>query len=370
MAWLAVLPPANTTFVPSSAPVLSPDGRRLAFTASSSGRTLLWVRPLDSPQAQPLVGTEGASFPFWSPDSRFLGFFAGGKLKKIDASGGPAQTLTDASFGLGGTWNRSDVIVFAPTFSSGLRSVPAAGGTASPVTTLDRSRGELSHLWPYFLADGRHFLYFSFPTGVYVGSLDSKETKQILSDQSKTVYAPPGYLLFVRQDTLMAQPFSAERLETSGDAFPIAQEVGWDLVWPGSYAFSISEGGLLSYRGFIQGSGQLAWFDRTGKPLGLVAPPGVYRNPRLSPDGTRLAVEKRDDNGITDIWLVDLQRGVPTRFTFDPGADDYPHWSPDGSRIVFRAFRKGAFVIHQKLSSGGGNEELLLHTSADTNPTD
>jgi len=376
MAWLSILPPENTTFTPGSAPVLSPDGRRLAYVASSGGKLQLWVRSLDSPQAQPLVGTEYASFPFWSPDSRFLGFFADGKLKKIDVSGGPGQTLTDAPIGLGGAWSGTDVIVFSGSAAGGLRSVPAAGGTSSTLTTLEPSRGETSHRWPSFLPDGRHFLYFSLPTGVNIGSLDSKETKLILNDQSKAIYAAPsgaatqGHLLFVRQGALMAQPFNTERLEASGDAFPMAQDVGWDLAWTGSYAFSISEGGLLSYRSLTQGGGQLAWFDRAGKPLGSVAPPGQYRNPRLSPDGTQLAVERNDENSNSDIWLVDLRRGIPTRFTFDPGPDVYPHWSPDGSRIVFRSFRQGAYDIYQKPSSGAGNEESLLKSSATLGPTD
>jgi hypothetical protein len=225
----------------------------LAYVATTpEGKELLWVRPLDSLQPQPLAGTEGAAFPFWSPDSRFIGFFAGGKLKKIDASGGPPLTLCDAATGRGGTWNREGVILFTPTVGSPVHRVSTAGGAATPVTSLDASKSEVSHRWPYFLPDGRHFLYVagsSFtpkesPTNsVLVGSLDSKESKLLFHTHANAIYTSE-HLLFLRLNTLMAQPFDAKRMELIGEAFPVADPVQEDEGRMHG-VFSASENGVL-----------------------------------------------------------------------------------------------------------------------------
>jgi len=381
----SILPPEKATFEGvggSGGPVaVSPDGRRLAFRArDASGKSFLWVRPLDGAAAQPLAGTEGPSFPFWSPDSRSIGFFADGKLKKIAASGGPAQTLCEASEGRGGTWNRDDLIVFSPTPGSPLYRVSASGGAATAVTQLDRSRRESTHRWPYFLPDGRHFLYFvrnalpggpSEQNGLYVGSLDSKDQKLLLHADSNAIYAPPEYLLFWREQSLMAQPFDAKHLKLIGDAFPVAEQVQYTGGL--NYGvFSVSENGILAYQaGGGEDRAQLLWFDANGKQIGSIISPGFHGAVRLSPDGQRLAEFVADTQGANiDIWVHELARGVRTRFTFDPSLDWYPVWSPDGSRIAFASNRKGQFNLYLKDSAGAGTEELLFESEAEKRPTD
>ncbi|MBA2525783.1 MAG: serine/threonine-protein kinase [Pyrinomonadaceae bacterium] len=374
----SILPPDNadlTGAMPSLA--LSPDGRRLAFFAASEGKNVLWVRSLDSLSAQALPGTEGvtAVSVFWSPDSRFIGFFAGGKLKKIDASGGPPQTLCDAGINRGGTWNRDGVIVFATGTSGPLYRVSASGGDPVPVTTLDQSRFETSHRWPYFLPDGRHFLYFvrsnkAESGGIYIGSLDSKETRHLLPTALNAVYAPPGFLLFLRNETLMAQRFDADKLELTGEPSPVADHVAYNLGL-GRATFAVSENGVLAFR---NGGGQTnlpLWFDRGGKQIGSLGEAGTYFTLWLSPDERRAAADRMDkQTGTTDIWLFDVLSGIPSRFTTDPASDSNPLWSPDGSRIVFTSGREGVSNLYQKIASGLGNEEVLLKSSETKEPDD
>jgi len=361
---------------------LSPDGRRLAFVAKdASGNNLLWIRPLDSLAAQPLPGTENSSFPFWSPDSRFIGFFADGKLKRIDASGGPPQELCDAPVGRGGTWNQDGVILFAPLGSDSLYRVSAGGGVATPATRLDPARGEDGHRWPFFLPDGRHFLYAvtSFGSGgqkekigIYAGSLDSKEETLLLRANSSVAYAPPGYLLFFRDGSLLAQPFDAAGLRIRGDPTPVAEQIQY---FPQTYQvlFSVSENGLLLYQPRSASAGsRLVWFDRSGKEIGSLGALGNQANPRISPDGKRVALDITDSKtGNTDIWIYESSRGTATRFTFDPSEETNPIWAPDASRIVL-ASNLGARVqdLYQKDSSGAGSQEVLLKSDAGKLPTD
>lgn len=369
-----IYPPEKAYYGGSFA--VSPDGRRLVSRVNYEGKVLLWVRALDSLTAQPLAGTEDSSFPFWSPDSRFIGFFSKGKLRKIEVTGGPAQTLCDAPDPRGGTWNADGVIVFAPKGADVLYRVPAGGGTPVPLTTLDTSRKEISHYHPRFLPDGRHFLYLaSSPqresAGIYVSSLDKHEPKRLVSTDASAEYAPPGYLFFLRERTLMAQGFDADKLALRGEPFSVAEQV--DRLGGGARfaLFSVSQTGVLTYRTGFSDSSQLTWFDREGKPLETVGPTGGYNSPWLSPDEKRVAFGRQEpEGGGFDIWLLEIARGNLNRFTFDPAIDQSPIWSPDGSRIVFSSDREGVLNLYQKAASGAGNDEALLKSDYPKNPND
>jgi Tol biopolymer transport system component/predicted Ser/Thr protein kinase len=362
---LSVLPPEKATFSTTGVPAVSPDGRRLAFAATVDGKTSLWVRDLDSLTARPLAGTEGTGLPFWSPDSRFIAFFAGGKLKKIDVSGGPALTLCEAGNARGGSWSNTDVIVFTPNLASGLFRVPVTGGNATPVTAPDQALGETSHRWPWFLPDGRHFLYTARnddpeKTTVYVADLDSKNRRRVLAANSNAVYSPPGYLLFVRERTLMAQPFDAVKAQTTGDPFPIAEQVDYlDVSIAGRFA--VSQNGVLAYTsGVVRSVQRLTWFDRFGKVAGTVGEPGDLNWPAISPDGNTVVVARRDpQTGVINLWLHDPARGTASRFTFNSGEDRVPVWSPDGSHIAFSSIRDGFLKLYQKATSGVAQDEAL-----------
>lgn len=356
---------------------VSPDGRRVALRGISEGKAILWVRPLDSLESQPLAGTDEATYPFWSSDSRFIGFFANGKLKKVEATGGPVQTLCDAPAGRGGSWNADGLIIFSPGDGQPLFKVSAAGGAPVPLTTREQSRGELSHFHPHFLPDGRHFLYLVISnqlehTGIRVGSLDSPESRFLVKTTVNASYAPPGYLLYVQERTLMAQSFDADRLETTGEPISIAGEPtpiveGIDRLGAGSRfaLFSVSQTGVLVYRSGSSDSSQLIWFDRKGEQLGTVGLVGAsYSVPWLSPDERRAAVSgSAPDSGSGDIWLIELARGTLTRFTFDPAPDLTPVWSPDGNTIIFTSERDGNGNIYQKPASGAIAEEVLIKSA-------
>ena len=362
--------PDKVTLDAFDVPVLSPNGRYLVFSGTeSAGESHLWLHSLDSLSTQPLPNTEDAFFPFWSPDSRFVGFFGGGKLKKIDMLGGAPETLCDAGELVGGgTWSQEGVILFVPR-GGRLHRVSAAGGEAKPALELDKTRKETGHLWPHFLPDGRHFLYLSSSTdagksAIYVASLDSKETQPLISVESNVSYTPPGFLIYGRQETLMAQPFDAGRLRITGDPFPVAERV-LRMPVPGSL-FSISQNGVLAYRSAGSNNVQLAWYSREGKRLATVGEPADYSNPAISPDQKRVAVCIRDPQTKTrDIWVIDLQRGGTSRLTFDPGDDKNPTWSPDSARIAFSSDRKGHLDIYVKPASGAGEEQMLLQSSED-----
>ena len=362
-----LLPPEKATFVHT---VISPDGTQLAFVArAEGGKEMLWVRRLEALAAQPLPGTEGANFAFWSPDSRSIGFFANGKLKKVEAAGGPPQTVCDAPEGRGGTWASDGTILFAPHPGTVIHRVPAAGGVATPVTKFDQSRTDATHRWPYFLPDGQHFIYAvrggaetTEESALNVESLDGKVKKLLVHAWSKPAYAS-GYLLFVREGTLMAQRFDTSRLEMTGDAFPLAEQVQIN-VGNGYASFSVSDNGVLAYRaGAPEAGSKLIFFDRAGKELSVLGDQAIYWTPRVSPDGRRVAVEVSDPRiGLIDIWIYDVERGLRTRFTFDAAPEFYPVWSPDGSRVVFNSNRKGVFNLFIKDSSGAGTEELLYES--------
>jgi serine/threonine protein kinase len=371
--------PENASFLPRSHFAVSPDGQRIVFVCRPpGGKQLLWIRPLGALNAQPLAGTEDATFPFWSADSRFIGFFAQSKLKKVDASGGPPQTLCDAPNGRGGTWNRDGVIVFAPDNFRPLYSVSAGGGAPVAITKLDDSKLQATHRWPWFLPDGRHFLYRSGTNsaasqkennGIYLGSLESTEQRLILRVDTTPAYAS-GYLLFVRENTLMAQPFDEKTFQLAGDAVPIAEQVQVDYSLSRA-AFSASQNGVLvSQSGTALADRQLLWYERDGKQTGSVGAPALYAQIHFSPDGKRLATGIFDiQAGSPDIWIYELSREVPLRFTFDPDFDAQPIWSPDGSQVVWASNRKGRYDLYQKVSSGAGNDQLLLESEENKTPT-
>jgi Tol biopolymer transport system component len=350
---------------------VSPDGHRVAFAAvGADGKSLLWVRSLDSLTAQALAGTDYASSPFWSPDSRFLGFFAGGKLKKIDVSGGPPITLCDAPNGRGGTWNRDGMIVFAPTSYAALQKVSAAGGVPTAATVLGED--ERTHVWPFFLPDGRHFLYRVVSVGsmagpTYLASLDSAERKLLLTADSTNVVYSQGHLLFLRETTLMAQPFDARQFVLTGDPFPIAEQIQVQNAVPYGL-FSASENGVLAYQTGTAATGSaLVWFDRTGKQIGVLGDSAGYRDVELSPDGKRASVTILD-RGLEDVWLYDVARGLRIRLTFGQADQRVSTWSSDGSWLVFDSNRKGHYDLYQRASSGAGAEEMLLEDNLNKVP--
>jgi Tol biopolymer transport system component len=356
---------------------LSPDGHYLVIDANGEKGRQLWVRALDSLQAQPLAGTEDATFPFWSPDSRYIGFFAQDKLKRIAVNGGPVQTLCDAPQGRGGTWNQEGVILFAPAPSGGLNRVPALGGEPAPVT---KSEGLSSHRFPVFLPDGRRFLYLVTQSGssdgIHLGSLDSKEDRPLMADRSKPMYLAPaagsrhGHLLFVRENTLMAQPVDPKSMQTAGDLFPVAEQVSTNVS---NYArYSISENGVLVYQtGASLWDRQHIWFDRGGKELAAIGKPVQSIDFALSPDAKRVLIVHGDISArSTDLWMHDLEHGTESRFTFHASRNRWPVWSPDGGRVIFASDRKGHFDLCQKASNGAGDDEILFQSGTTKYPYD
>ncbi len=348
--------------------VLSPDGRRVAFLATSpDGRLRLWIRSLDSLVTQPLNGTEGASYPFWSADGDQLGFFADRKLKTISIATGAVATLADVTYGVGGAWNLDGTIVFAPALGGGLWSVPAAGGRPPrPASALIADRGETSHRWPGFLPDGRRFLYTvgqSKPGRwtIKVGSLDSDLADEVIEGDSNALYAN-GALIFARSGTLMAQPVD-ESLRASGNPVQLAENVLHDVAL-GRAVFSASQTGSLIYQiGAVASGSRLLWLDRSGKEVGVVEDTCFCIWPRLSPDERRVAVALTDTRtGSYDIWTYELADGSRSQLTFEEAVEANPEWVPDGSRMVFTSTRRGVRDIHWMDARGSGPQEPLLET--------
>ena len=379
-----ILPPDKNTF--DNFLAISPDGRKVAFQAyGETGIPRLWVRSLDTLEAKELTDVADAAFLFWSPDSRYIAFQSNGKLKKVEASGGPPQNLCDSPGGqiVGGAWSPEGVILIGgPT---GLWKVQEAGGSVSRVSSPDSSQQELGHVAETFLPDGRHFLYLrasSTPdhSGTYVGSLDDAPGKQplkrLLTAQSTVAYAPSsnagasasGYILFLRDSSLMAQPFDTTKLEFAGDAVPVADPVGKNSNGVVGY-FSVSRTGALIYRSGNQSQNQISWTDRQGKVLSTVTEPGQYSEIAISPDAKSVAMTSGGP-GRTDISVLDLARSVNTRLTFDPAADNAAVWSPDGKQIVFRSDRDGPGNLYIKASSGAVNEEVLYKSPEPKTPND
>ncbi len=363
---LSIVAPAKGRFtgVSGGPPAVSPDGKTVIFEAfGPDGKPGLWIRPLDSVTPQMLAGTEGGASPFWSPDSKSIGFFASGKLKKLDVAGGHTTTLADATIG-GGSWSSSDVIVFAATYAGALQQIPTAGGTAHPATHVPASPQPQRS--PWFLPDGRHFLYL-YGSGqgrfaMHVGSLDAAEADRELGEFADSTFVgySQGYLLYLRGSTLVARPFDAAHAVFTGDALPVAEQV---------LRFEASGNGVLVYQRGVNIQ-RLMWTDRAGKSLEVLEGAGDARQVELSPDGKTVAMTVRDaGSGNVDIWLFDTLRGVRTRLTFDPSTDAFPVWTPDGRSVIFRSNRKGQFDLYRRLADGSGTDEPVYADGLAKAPT-
>jgi eukaryotic-like serine/threonine-protein kinase len=344
-------------------PQISPDSESVVFSARSNGKRQLWLHSLETGSAQLLNGTDGGALPFWSPDSRSIAFFADGKLKRIDLMGGPSRplTLTDAPLARGGAWSPEGSIIFAPSSERAIFRVSQGGGIATELTRLGTER---SHRFPVFLPDGRHFLYTvqqgqgSNNVRIRIGSLDAtpeaQPTSDLLAANSNVIYNR-NHLLFIREETLMAQKFDDRLLSLSGDAAPIAESVGSSLSAAG--IFSASNDGALLYQHGTGETQQLVWFDRSGKRLGTVGAPATFTDVALSPSADRLATGQRGAN--LDLWTYDLARGLPTRFTFGPSSDQSPVWTRDGASLTFSSTVKGVANLYRQAADGSGSQELL-----------
>ncbi len=361
VARFEVRPPGGTRGI--SWPRVSPDGRTLAFLATdSAGGRRLWVRPLDGLDARPLEGVDGNARPFWSPDSRHLAFFTDGKLRKVPVAGGPSVHVCDAPGGADGTWGSRGWILFDVGPGDSIRGVPAAGGVPRAVTSVDREHGERGHLWPFFLPDGRRFLFVARSRGsadvIRIGALDSRESRAVGQTDSRAEYALPGHLFYVNGGTLMAQPFDARSARATGDPVSLGENISSTRG-----DFSVSNAGLLAFRSEdSRGQARLLWVARDGHVLGEAAPPGFYEDVALSPDETRVALSIVAGQPPTrDIWVRDLVRGVNSRLTFDPLDELAPAWSPDGGRLVYARFDANGMGMYVRAASGAGTEDSLPH---------
>ena len=361
---------------------VSPNGHTVAIAGHRESERIdvLWIYEPGSQEATNLARTEGASFPFWSPDGRSLGFFADGKLKKLNLDGGPVQTLCDASTGRGGTWNKDGVILFTPsgTLGVGLYRISASGGTPTQVTVPDKTLNEDSNRWPLFLPDGIHYLYSAINLSgrrdlysIYVGSLNSNEKRLVVKAKGNGAYAAPGYLLFYRDQTLFAQHFDTRKFELTGEPVPVLTEVQF-FPRISEAVFAASTAGLLvAQRNADSGASQLLWFDRKGQQIGVALNPGIYGNIMLAPNGRAVASDTTDlASQNTDIWTYDLETRSAKRLTFDPAIDSLPVWSPDGSRTVFASNRELKFDLYLKDTNGAQEEKVIPQDGPDRFPTD
>jgi Tol biopolymer transport system component len=359
---------------------IAPNGHSVALVAQwkTAGKNAIWMYDLGSQRTDVLPGTEGATYPFWSPDGRFLAFFADGKLKKLELSGGPVQTICDAPSGRGGTWNQDGVIIFTPVAAGGICRVSASGGTPERISNPDPTRGEESRRWPVFLPDGKHYLYLAANfsgrkgvDGIFVGSLDSDEKPFVVEATANAAYAEPGYVLFYRDNTLFAQRFDWKRVAVSGEATAILTDIQ-NVPQISRSVFAVSQNGLLvAQTGNQVALSQLIWFDRKGKELGVVGKPDVYGNVSVAPNGASAAVSKTDmGSQNTDIWTYDLQRDSFKRVTFDPAIDIGPVWSPDATQLVFSSSRQLSFDLYTKSSDGRQEDKIIVHDDVDKVPND
>jgi serine/threonine protein kinase/Tol biopolymer transport system component len=355
---------------------ISPHGNLIAIgTRDEVGKPQIYLRPLDSFEIRAIAGTEGGRNPFWSPDGRFIAFFTDDKLKKVEATGGPVQIICDAGGNFGASWGRDGTILFVSRIGTGVSRVPASGGVVTEATRLDASREEYAHLMPYFLPDGRNFLFRTYgkKSGIVAGSLDTGETKSLERPGNLAGYSLTGHLLFAQGGTLFAQAYDPKTAQLSGEPVPVAEGVGVDHAMTTVFA-SVSETGVLAYlttstaMGQLTRTSQISVFDRAGKLVSTLGEPSGHFHVNVSPDGTHLAFtrERVEQQGsFVDIWTMELARGVPMRLTFDPFAALDPVWSPDGTRIAYMSDREGLYHLYVRPAGGAGEPELLLKTDAD-----
>jgi eukaryotic-like serine/threonine-protein kinase len=372
---------APVPFAARSAAV-SPNGHTVAIVGhrESERNNVLWIYEPGAQEAISLANTEGASFPFWSPDGRSLGFFADGKLKKLSLSGGPVQTLCEAPTGRGGTWNQDGIILFTPsgTLGVGLSKISASGGTPTPVTIPDKNLSEDSNRWPEFLPDGIHYLYSAINLSggkdlysIYVGSLNSNEKRLVVRAKGNAAYAAPGYLLFYRDRTLFAQHFDTGKFELTGEPVPLLTDVQFFPRISEAVFAAASTGLLVAQRSADSGASQVLWFDRKGQQIGVALNPGIYGNIMLAASGRAVASDTTDPTSQnTDVWTYDLETRSAKRLTFDPALDSLPVWSPDGSRVVFASNREFKFDLYLKDANGAQEEKIIPQDGPDRFPND
>jgi serine/threonine protein kinase len=389
VVWLRSFKPPEQTmqfYAPLPFPArdiaIAPNGHTIAVVGyqESARKNVLWIYELGTQDAKSIADSEGATYPFWSADGRSLAFFADGKLKKVEVSGGPVQTLCDAPSGRGGTWNKDGVIVFNPDalLGGGLYRVSASGGRPTQISNPDTSRGENSHRWPVFLPDGKHYLYMAANfsgrkdvDAIFVGSLDSNEKRFVVEASANAAYAAPGYLLFYRDKTLLAQRFNLKRFALSDEPKTILTEIQYEPAVARA-VFAVSDKGLLVAQ---TGSGvaisQPVWFDRKGNEVGVVGKPDVYGNVSLAPNGRVLAVDKTDmGSQNTNLWTYELQRDSAKRLTFHSGIDGVPIWSPDGTSLVFSSTRQLRNDLYIKNSDGAQEEKSIVRDDLNKFPSD
>ena len=380
MITAAIRPPADVRFVftddAGGPAVISPDGKAIAFAGrGKDGINRLWVRRLDDGSAKVLPGTHGCYFPFWSPDSRSVGFFSLMKLKRVPVAGGLPVTICDAPLGKGGSWANGEIL-FAPDFEAPIARVSDSGGTPEPVTKLGEA-SHTTHRWPVHLPGGQHFLYFAGNhdlsqrgnDGVFFAALDGSVNKRVIATRGNVVYAS-GHLLYLRNETLMAQRFNAKNGELTGNPVPVAYNIQYDgAVWRS--VFSASETGVLIYQTGLAPSGTtLTWFDHTGKILGNFGEQAIYGDElRISPDGTKMVAAVGDPS---DVWTFDLRRGIRTRVTTGPVEEWSAIWSPDGTKIIYtsRIRRDQRKILYMTHASGTGTPQPIYESSEELLATD
>jgi eukaryotic-like serine/threonine-protein kinase len=358
---------------------IAPNGHTVAVVVYQEEvrKNVIWLYEVGSEQARSVAGTEGGNFPFWSPNGKSLAFFADGKLKRRDIAGGPVQTLCDAPSGRGGTWSKDGVIVFTPAgrLTSAMYRVSATGGTPTKVGGTFPGQGESTQRWPVFLPDGKHYLFLSATIakrseadGIYVGDLDSEERRLVVKTAASAVYAAPGYLLYLRDKSILAQRFDAKTFQLAGEPVVVATDPQF-LPRILKATFTADTETLLVQKGGNVMMSRLTWYDRRGKELGTVGDPGVYANPDVTANGEAVAVDKTDvGSQNTDVWTYDLQQGAAKRMTFDPGLDAMPVWSPDGTRVVYTSGRSNVFNLYMKEANGTQEEKLICASDVDKYP--